>query len=83
MKYDFITYLRLNEAVKDKVFNVVIDGIEYTVDRRCHLLKKRTGDNKPKDLAKAERLHRKAMETEQKVTDTINNMPALFMPTVD
>ena len=40
-------------------------------------------DNKPKDLAKAERLHRKAMETEQKVTDTINNMPALFMPTVD
>ena len=40
-------------------------------------------DNKPKDLAKAERLHRKDMETEQKVTDTINNMPALFMPTVD
>ena len=40
-------------------------------------------DNKPKDLAKAERLHQKAMETEQKVTDTINNMPALFMPTVD
>lgn len=40
-------------------------------------------DNKPEDLAKAERLHQKAMETEQKVTDTINNMPALFMPTID
>lgn len=40
-------------------------------------------DNKPQDLAKAERLHQKAMETEQKITDTINNMPALFMPTVD
>lgn len=40
-------------------------------------------DNKPSDLTKAERLHKKAMETEQKVTDIINNMPALFMPTVD
>ena len=40
-------------------------------------------DNKPADLAKAERLHQKAMETEQKVTDTINNMPALFMSSVD
>lgn len=40
-------------------------------------------DNKVKDLAKAERLHQKAIETEQKITDTINNMPALFMPTVD
>lgn len=40
-------------------------------------------DNKPADLAKAERLHQKAMETEQKVTDTINNMPALFMSSID
>ena len=36
-----------------------------------------------KELGEAERIHNKAMETEQKVTDTINNMPALFMPTVD
>lgn len=40
-------------------------------------------DDKPADLAEAERLHNQAMETEQKVTDTINNMPALFMPTID
>lgn len=40
-------------------------------------------DDKPADLAEAERLHNEAMETEQKVTDTINNMPALFMPTID
>ncbi len=40
-------------------------------------------DDKPLDLIEAERLHGRAMETEQKVTDTINNMPALFMPTVE
>lgn len=40
-------------------------------------------DDKPSDLAEAELLHGRVMETEQKVTDTINNMPALFMPTVD
>ncbi len=40
-------------------------------------------DDKPADLGQAELLHEKAMQTEQKVTDTINNMPALFMPTVD
>lgn len=45
MKSDFITYLRLNEAVKDKVFNIDIDNVEYTVDRRGHLLQKRAGDN--------------------------------------
>ncbi|WP_304065505.1 hypothetical protein [Megamonas hypermegale] len=39
--------------------------------------------NDYKELGEAERIHNKAMETEQKVTDTINNMPALFMPTVD
>ena len=62
MKYDFITYLRLNEAVKDKVFNVFIDGIEYTVDRRGHLLKKRTGDNKPKDFNMSKDKYKKAIE---------------------
>ena len=40
-------------------------------------------ENDYKELGEAERIHNKAIETEQKVTDTINNMPALFMPTVD
>lgn len=40
-------------------------------------------DDKPADLGEAELLHEKVMQTEQKVTDTINNMPALFMPSVD
>ncbi len=34
-------------------------------------------------LNEAARLHERAMETEQKVRDTINDMPALFMPTVE
>lgn len=62
MKYDFITYLRLNEAVKDKVFNISIDSIEYTVDRRGHLLQKRTGDNKPKDFNMSKDKYRRAIE---------------------
>lgn len=62
MKYDFITYLRLNEAVKDKVFNISIDSIEYTVDRRGHLLQKRAGDNKPKDFNMSKDKYRRAIE---------------------
>ena len=62
MKSDFITYLRLNEAVKDKVFNIDIDNVEYTVDRRGHLLQKRAGDNKPKDFNMSKDKYKRAIE---------------------
>lgn len=62
MKSDFITYLQLNEAVKDKVFNVDINGVEYTIDRRGHLLQKRSGDNKPKDFNMSKDKYRRAIE---------------------
>ena len=62
MKSDFITYLRLNEAVKDKVFTIDIDDVEYTVDRRGHLLQKRAGDYKPKDFNMSKDKYRRAIE---------------------
>lgn len=62
MKYSFIEYLRLNEAVKDNVFTVNIDDIDYIIDRRGHLLKKRTGDNKPKDFNMSKDKYKRAIE---------------------
>ena len=70
MKSDFITYLRLNEAVKDKVFTIDIDDVEYTVDRRGHLLQKRAGDYKPKDFNMSKDKYRRAIE--QALKSTLN-----------
>lgn len=51
MQYSFIEYLRLNEAVKEKVFKLIIDDIEYTISRGSHLFDKRGNDNKPRDFS--------------------------------
>lgn len=40
-------------------------------------------DDDKEKLSEAARLHEQSMEIEQKVKDIINNMPALFMPTVE
>lgn len=50
MKYSFKEYLSINESVKEKIFTININDINYIIDRRGHLLTKRKGDNKPKDF---------------------------------
>jgi hypothetical protein len=70
MQSDFIRWLRLNEAVKEQVFEILIDNQEYTVDRRGHLLQKRTGDNKPKDFNMSKDKYKRAIE--QALKSTLN-----------
>lgn len=70
MQSDFIRWLRLNEAVKDQVFEVLIDNQEYTVDRRGHLLQKRTGDKKPKDFNMSKEKYKR--DIEQALKSTLN-----------
>ncbi len=50
MKYSFIEYLRLNEAIKEKQFNIEINDEFYLVSRESHIFDKRGNDNKPRDF---------------------------------
>ena len=53
MKYNFREWLlekELNEVLKDKQFNIVINNEEYILSREAHLFHKTRSDNKPKDF---------------------------------
>lgn len=52
MKYNFREWLRekeLNESIKERIFKLNINDIEYTIFRDDHLFDNSRGDNKPKD----------------------------------
>ena len=62
MKYSFREYLSINESVKEKIFTININDINYVIDRRGHLLTKRKGDNKPKDFKMSKEKYKKAIQ---------------------
>ena len=62
MKYSFREYLLIYESVKEKIFTITINDINYTIDRRGHLLTKRKGDNKPKDFKMSKEKYKKAIQ---------------------
>ncbi len=62
MKYSFRVYLSINESVKEKIFTININNINYVIDRRGHLLTKRKGDNKPKDFKMSKEKYKKAIQ---------------------
>lgn len=62
MKYSFKEYLSINESVKEKIFTININDINYIIDRRGHLLTKRKGDNKPKDFKMSKEKYKKAIQ---------------------
>lgn len=62
MKYSFREHLIINESVKEKIFTVNINDINYVIDRRGHLLTKRKGDNKPKDFKMSKEKYKKAIQ---------------------
>lgn len=62
MRYSFREYLLINESVKEKIFTITINDINYTIDRRGHLLTKRKGDNKPKDFKMSKEKYKKAIQ---------------------
>lgn len=62
MKYSFREYLLINESVKEKIFTLSINDVDYKIDRRGHLLTKRKGDNKPKDFKMSKEKYKKAIQ---------------------
>lgn len=62
MQYNFIEYLRLNEAVKEKVFKITINGSEYTISRESHIFDKRGNDNKPRDFSMSKTKYQTVLE---------------------
>lgn len=62
MKYSFREHLLINESVKEKIFTISINDINYVIDRRGHLLTKRKGDNKPKDFKMSKEKYKKAIQ---------------------
>ena len=62
MQYNFIEYLRLNEAVKEKVFKITIYGSEYTIPRESHIFDKRGNDNKPRDFSMSKTKYQTVLE---------------------
>ena len=62
MKYSFKEYLSINESVKEKIFTININDINYIIDRRGQLLTKRKGDNKPKDFKMSKEKYKKVIQ---------------------
>ena len=62
MQYNFIEYLRLNEAVKEKVFKITINDSEYTISRESHIFDKRGNDNKPRDFSMSKTKYQTVLE---------------------
>lgn len=74
MKYSFREHLQVLEAVKDKTFDIKVDGIVYKVIRDNHLLSKRKGDNKPKDFKMSKEKYKKL------ITNVLNSNLNLEKP---
>lgn len=74
MKYSFVEYLRLNEAVKEKVFKITIDNIEYTVSREPHIFDKRGNDNKPRDFSMSKTKYKLVLEKFLNAYQSINTI---------
>lgn len=63
MKYSFIEYLRLTEAVKEKQFSININNDFYLVSRESHIFDKRGNDNKPRDFKMSKSKYQCVFET--------------------
>ena len=63
MKYSFIEYLRLTEAVKEKQFDIEINADIYLVSRESHIFDKRGNDNKPRDFKMSKSKYQRVFET--------------------
>ena len=74
MEYSFIEYLRLNEAVKEKVFKLSIDNIEYTISRESHIFDKRGNDNKPRDFSMSKTKYQLVLEKFLTMFTTVNTI---------
>ena len=74
MEYSFIEYLRLNEAVKEKVFKLSIDNIEYIISRESHIFDKRGNDNKPRDFSTSKIKYQAVLEKFLNIYTTVNTI---------
>ena len=63
MKYSFIEYLRLTEAVKERQFNIEINADIYLVSREPHIFDKRGNDKKPRDFKMSKSKYQHVFET--------------------
>lgn len=62
MQSKFRKWLEINEAIKDRVFKIIILNEEYIVSRESHIFDKRGNDNKPRDFNMSKGKYQKVFE---------------------